>query len=125
MPGKLDEISRLLGSIETSIGELARRAGEDRTQRDHEHRENQKGIAGVRDALEDRSRKFDEFAKRTDKRISALELLPSGGLQMTRTRMAILASIGLGVVVLTGWVIQAGISYAVQWAAKLLVSHWH
>lgn len=125
MPGKLDEISRLLGSIETSIGELARRAREDRTQRDREHQENQQGIAGVKDALEQRSRKFDEFARKTDRRISALELLPSGGLQMSRGRLAVLASIGLGVVVMAGWIIQAGVGWAVQWMLKAILSHWH
>jgi len=123
MAGRLDEISRVLGSIETSIKELSGRAAEDRRERDREHVQNQKAIAGLSAALADRAQKFDDYTQRTDGRLSALEMLQPivTGLQMTRAKLTTLASIGFAVVVIVGWMFEAVIKWAVSWA----LSHWH
>jgi len=123
MVGKLDEISRILGAIETSIEELKERSREDRTERDREHGQNQKSIADMRDGLAERARNFDDYTLKTDKRISALEMLQPivTGLQMTRAKLTTLASIGFAVVVIVGWMFEAVIKWFVTWA----LSHWH
>ena len=55
MAGRLDEISRAIGSIETSVRELQRRADEDRETRDRWHAESRAAIAAL-------TRKLDQHA---------------------------------------------------------------
>ena len=52
MAGKLDEISRAIGAIETSVRELRRRADEDRETRDRWHAESRAAIAAVTQKLD-------------------------------------------------------------------------
>jgi hypothetical protein len=88
MAGKLDEISRAIGSIETSILELQCRADEDRETRDRWYAESRATIAAL-------SQKIDQHAAAVEAMRPAV-----AALELTRSKLAVWASIGFaGVVV--------------------------
>lgn len=108
MAGKLDEISRVIGAIETSVRDLRRRADEDRETRDRWHAESRASIAAL-------TQKLDQHA-------AAVEMLrPTvAALQLSRSKFAALASLGVAGVVVFGWIVEA----AVKWAATRIFSHF-
>lgn len=108
MPGKLDEISRTIGAIETAIKELRRRADEDREIRDRWHAENRAAIATL-------THKLDAHA-------AAVEMLRPAvaALEVSRSRLVALASLGFAGVVVFGLIVEA----VVKWAAGRLLEHF-
>jgi len=108
MPGKLDEISRTIGAIETAIGELRRRADEDREIRDRWHAENRAAIATL-------THKLDQHA-------AAVEMLRPAvaALEVSRSRLVALASLGFAGVVVFGWIVEA----VVKWASGRILEHF-
>jgi len=104
MPGKLDEISRIIGAIETSVRELRRRADEDRETRDRWFAESRAAIAAL-------TQKLDEHA-------AAVEMLRPAvaALELSRSKLAAWASIGFAGVVIFGWIVEASVKAAVTWA---------
>lgn len=123
MTGGLDELSRVIGSIEAGMQALAARADEDRRLRDQAQTQTLKAIDDLGAFVAKRVQTFEDYKRSTDKRISSLEMLQPivAGLQLTRSKITTLASIGLGIVVLVGWVAEA----VVRWAVALVLSHWH
>ena len=109
MPTRFDEISRAIGSIETSVRELQRRADEDREIRDRWHAENSAAIAAL-------TRKLDQHA-------AAVEMMRPAvaALELSRSKLAAWATIGFTGVVVCGWVIEAAVKSTFSWA----LSHWH
>lgn len=109
MAGKLDEISRAIGAIETSVQELQRRADEDRETRDRWYAENGAAITAL-------SHKLDQHA-------AAVEMLRPAvaALELSRSKLAAWASIGFAGVVVFGWVVEA----TVKWAIEHAWSHLH
>ncbi len=75
MPTRFDEISRAIGSIETSVRELQRRADEDREICDRWHSENGAAIAAL-------TRKLDQHA-------AAVEMMRPAvaALELSRSRL--------------------------------------
>jgi hypothetical protein len=108
MPGKLDEISRIVGAVETAIRELRRRADEDRDIRDRWHAENRAAIATL-------TQKLDHHA-------NAVEMLRPAvaALEVSRSRLVALASLGSAGVVVFGWIVEA----LVKWAAGRILEHF-
>jgi len=104
MSGKLDEISRAIGAIETSVRELRRRADEDREMRDRWHAESRAAIAAL-------TQKLDQHAV-------AVEMLRPAvaALELSRSRLAAWASIGFAGVVILGWIVEAIVKSAAAWA---------
>lgn len=104
MPGKLDEISRTIGAIETSVRELRRRADEDRETRDRWFAESRAAIAGL-------TQKLDQHA-------AAVEMLRPAvaALELSRSKLAALASIGFAGVIVFGWIVEAAVKALVTWA---------
>jgi hypothetical protein len=104
MPGKLDEISRIIGAIETSVHDLRRRADEDREIRDRWHAESRAAIATL-------TRKFDQHA-------AAVETLRPAvaALELSRSKLAAWASIGFAGVVVLGWIVEAAVKAVMTWA---------
>jgi len=88
MAGKLDDISRAIGSLETSVRELQRRMDENRELQAHRHDDNAA-------ALRELSAKLDQHAE-------AVEMIrPTvAALEMSRSKIATWASVGFAVVVL-------------------------
>ena len=74
MAGKLDEISRVIGAIETSVRDLRRRADEDRETRDRWYGESRASIAAL-------TQKLDQHA-------AAVEMLRPAvaALQLSRSK---------------------------------------
>jgi hypothetical protein len=109
MAGKLDEISRAIGAIETSIRELRRRADEDRDIRDRWHTESRAAIAALTEKL--------------DRHASAMDVMRPAvaALEVSRSKLAAWASLGFAVMVVFGWIIEA----TVKWAMGLIWSHFH
>ena len=101
MPGKLDEISRVIGAIETSVREIRRRADEDREIRDRWHAENRAAIALLTQKL--------------DRHAAAVEMLrPTvAALELSRSKLVAWASIGFAGVVVFGWIVEATVKFAV------------
>jgi hypothetical protein len=108
MPGKLDEISRAIGAIETAVRELRHRADEDREIRDRWHAENRAAIAAL--------------TKKLDRHATAVEVLSPAvaALELSRSKLAAWASIGFAGVVVFGWIVEA----AVKWALGRILSHF-
>jgi hypothetical protein len=109
MPGKLDEISRAIGAIETAIDQLRRRAEEDREIRDRWHAESRAAIAALTQKL--------------DRHSAAVEAMRPAvaALELSRSRLAAWASIGLAGMVVFGWMIEASVKFAATW----IWSHLH
>jgi len=109
MPGKLDQISHAIGTIESAIRELQRRADEDRETRDQWFNESRAAIAAL-------TQKLDQHA-------AAVEMLRPAvaALELSRSKLAAWASIGFAGVVVFGWIVEA----AVKWALARIFSHFH
>ena len=108
MPGKLDEISRAIGSLETSVRELKRRMDENLKIQTRRHADN---AATLRELAE----KLDQHAA------AVASIRPTvAALELSRSKLATWASIGLAAVMVLGWVVEAG----VKWAANLILSHF-
>jgi outer membrane murein-binding lipoprotein Lpp len=104
MPGKLDEISRAIGSLETSVRELQRRMDENRELQGRRHADNAA-------ALRDLAAKIDQHAE------SVESIRPTvAALELSRSKLATWASIGFAVAVLAGWVVEAAVKWLVAWA---------
>lgn len=101
MPGKLDEISRSIGALETSVYELRRRIDENRELQARRHADN--------------AAAWRELAAKIDQHAAAVELIrPTvAALELSRTKLATWASIGFAVAVLAGWVVEAAVKWAV------------
>jgi hypothetical protein len=108
MAGKLDEISRIIGTIETSVRDLRQRADEDRDIRDRWHAESRAAIAALTQKL--------------DKHATAVEMLRPAvaALELSRSKLTTLASVGFAGVVIFGWIVQA----TLKWAVSQIWSHF-
>jgi len=109
MAGRLDEISRAIGSIETSVRELRRRAEEDREIRDRWHAESREAIAVL-------TRKLDQHAAAVERLRPAV-----AALEVSRSKLAAYASIGFAGIVVLGWIVEA----TVKWAIEQAWAHLH
>lgn len=108
MPGKLDEISRSIGSLETSVRELQRRMDENQELQGRRHADS---AAALR-----------ELAKKIDLHAASVELIrPTvAALELSRSKLATWASIGFAVAILAGWIVEA----AVKWSVARILSHF-
>lgn len=108
MAGKLDEISRAIGALETSVQELKRRMDENRELQARRHADN--------------SAALHELAEKLDQHAAAVAMIRPmvAALELSRSKLATWASIELAAMVILGWVIEAG----VKWAVAALLSHF-
>jgi hypothetical protein len=108
MAGKLDEISRAIGSLETSVRELKRRLDESSKLQARRHADNSTALR--------------ELAEKLDQHAAAVAMIrPTvAALEFTRSRLATYASIGIAGVVILGWILEAG----VKWAVTATLSHF-
>lgn len=97
MSGKLDEISRAIGSLETSVFALQRR-------------------------MDDNSATLQRLAEKLDRHAAAVEAIrPSiAALELSRSRLTATASIGIAAIMVFGWIVEAGIKWTVTW----MLSHF-
>jgi hypothetical protein len=108
MAGKLDEISRAIGSLETSVRELKRRIDENRKLQTRRHADNAAALRAL-------SEKLDQHAA------AVAVIRPTvAALELSRSKLATWASFGLAAVVILGWVLEA----AVKWVVAALLSHF-
>jgi hypothetical protein len=108
MAGKLDEISRAIGSLETNVRELKRRMDESSKLQARRHADN---AAALR-----------ELAEKLDHHAATVALIRPAvaALELSRSKLATWASIGIAGVVVLGWVLEAGI----KWAVTAMLSHF-
>lgn len=104
MAGKLDEISRAIGSLETSVRELKRRLDESRKVQSQRHADNAT-------ALRELAEKLDQYA-------AAMAMIQPtvAALELSRSKLATWASIGLAAVAILGWIVEAGVKWCLSWA---------
>jgi hypothetical protein len=109
MAGKLDEISEAIGRLRASVADIQRRMEDNRKLQDERYVNNS---AALRD-----------LAQKLDKHATSVEMIrPTvAALELSRSKLATWASIGLAAVVLVGWVVEA----AVKWTAGIVFSHFH
>ena len=126
--GKLDVISEILGKIQAQLADLKERRAEDHDMRVREHAENQMAIRNLTAILDKKELDFLEYQRTTeaehvayrtatDSRLDKLELLQPivAGLQLTKTKLTTMASIGFVVIVIMGWFVESGIKWLVDW----------
>jgi prefoldin subunit 5 len=103
MPGKLDEISRAIGSLETSVRELQRQIAENRELQLRRH--------------EDNSAALRDLAAKLDLHAESVELIrPTvAALELSRSKLATFASVGFAVAVIAGWVVEGAVKWMVNW----------
>jgi outer membrane murein-binding lipoprotein Lpp len=108
MAGKLDQISRAVGSLEASVHELKRRMDEGRKAEARRHADN---AAALR-----------ELAQKLDQHAAAVAAIRPAvaALEVARTKLATWASIGIAAVVVLGWMLEA----AIKWAVATILSHF-
>jgi 3-methyladenine DNA glycosylase AlkD len=104
MPGKLDEISRVIGSLERSIAEIQRRMEEQCRLQETHHKDN--------------TEKLSNLEKLYSKLSSAVErMTPTvGKLELSHAKMARWAAISFSIVVMLAWTAEAAVRWAVGWA---------
>jgi hypothetical protein len=108
MPGKLDQISHAIGSLETSVRELRHRFDENRELQGRRHADNSAALR--------------ELAQKLDRHAAAVAMIQPtvAALELSRSKLVTFASIGLAAVVILGWVLEA----AVKWAVAAFLSHF-
>ncbi len=108
MAGKLDEISRAIGALETSVRDLKRRMDENLKLQASRHADN---AAALR-----------ELAAKLDQHATAVAMIrPTvASLELSRSKLATWASIGLAAVMVLGWIVEAG----AKWAVAQLLAHF-
>jgi hypothetical protein len=104
MTGRLDEISRAIGAIETSVAELQLRADEDREIRDRWHAESREAIAAL-------TRKLDQHAATVEMMRPAV-----AAFEVSRSKLAAWASLGFAGLVVLGWIVEASVKWAIEQA---------
>ncbi len=108
MPGKLDEISRAIGSLETSVRELQRQFAENRELALRRH--------------EDSSAALRDLAAKIDLHAASVEMIRPTvtALELSRSKLATLATIGFVVAIVAGWIVEA----LCKWAVERVLSHF-
>jgi len=108
MAGKLDEISRAIGALETSVRDLKRRMDENLKLQASRHADNSTALR--------------ELAAKLDQHAAAVAMIrPTvASLELSRSKLATWASIGLAAVMVLGWLVEA----CVKWAAAQLLAHF-
>ena len=108
MPGKLDAISHAIGLLEASVSDLRRRMDESRDLQARRHADNAAALRAL-------AEKIDQHAA------AVATIRPTiAALELSRSKLATWASIGIAAVVLLGWIVEA----AVKWTVTLVLSHF-
>ena len=99
----MDEISRAIGSLETSVRELQRQIAENRELQLRRH--------------EDNSAALRELAAKLDLHAESVEMIrPTvAALELSRSKLATFASVGFAVAVIAGWVVEGAVKWAINW----------
>ena len=108
MPGKLDEISRAIGSLETSVRELQRQIAENRELQLRRY--------------EDNSAALRDLATKIDLHAASVEMIrPTvAALELSRSKLATWATLGLTVAIVAGWFVEAFF----KWLFERILSHF-
>jgi dsDNA-specific endonuclease/ATPase MutS2 len=143
VPTKIDEISFKLGTIESSIEALEKRAEQDRERAEQylqlqteRHSENQEGLAQIRNhtqaAISEANKTVAEYYAKTNAQLegiskelrdhaAAVASMRTAGSQidaMSRSKLALLASVGLVALWIIGHAIEAGLTWLVGYLLK-------
>lgn len=107
---QLDEISRVIGSVETKLDAIESRAEEDRNIGDRRHAENRMAIEASRDAVEEVRRAIAPL-------VDAVAVMKPVVEAYQIARWKITGALGLGLVALTviWWFVEAAFSHFVTW----------
>jgi hypothetical protein len=108
MSGKLDEISEAIGRLRASVADIQRRMEENRELQERRHT--------------DYSAVLRDLAEKLDRHAASVETIrPTvAALELSRSKLATWASLGLAAVVVLGWIVEA----ALKWAVDRTLSHF-
>jgi hypothetical protein len=115
VPGKLDEISRLLGNLESGLREIERRSVEDRETGNRRHAENQQAIAASKQAVQDLKDIVELLSATVASWRPTVE-----AFTLSRSKLTAWASIGFVAIAFLGWIVEA----IVKWAVTAALLHW-
>jgi len=127
MPGKLDEISVAIGAQGEAVKGLKESFDRHCDDDDRRHEENQQvakatlaQITGLRDDL---SADITALRMTLEPLVASVSVMRPivDGYQVTRAKLAVWGSIGISILILLGWVLEAGVKWFVTWA----FGHWH
>lgn len=112
------EISRAIGAIEASIKNIELRATEDRKLQNKRHDDNQAAIERLESTENDTKNAVATLTKELRQQaLTVSGMQPQiSSLQVSRTRLATLASLGL----LTLWFVGRALEYGAQWLIEHL-----
>ncbi len=116
MAGKLDDISRLLGNLETKVDGIKERSEEDRAISDRRHAENQRAIAAAAATAEE----LRTIVEPLSETVQAMQPTVRA-LAVSRSKLASLAGLGLLILSAIGWLGDALIKALFTWT----LSHLH
>ena len=117
---RLDELSRVIGAIEKSVDDLTSRAAEDRDIQAKRHEDNQRAIRLMEEASTKNNGETKSAIDALTRELKVHALSVQGiqpqisALQVSRSRMALLASIGLLVLWGVGRGIEAGLGWMIE-----------
>jgi hypothetical protein len=130
--GKLDEISEAIGGLRSTVASqqqtlrnIEKGIEGNREVQSRRHTENSAAIAAIELEQKSQGEKLDRQGKKLDQQAQQLAALQfpgaAPGAQITRSRMAVYTTIGVGTVALLGWMCES----FVKWAVNAALSHWH
>lgn len=108
MVGQLDQISRAIGSLETSVNGLHEDITENRDIANTRHQENKARLTSIEEAMR------PALAS-----ITAMQPIVAT-LQAGRSRLVFWAGVGMTAVTFLGWGVELGVRTVFEWG----VAHW-
>jgi len=106
MSSKLDEISEAIGRLRASVADIQRQIKESRKLQERRH--------------EDSSAALRDLAEKLDRHAASVEIIrPTvAALELSRSKLATWATIGFAAVVVFGWLVEAALKWALDWAVS-------
>jgi outer membrane murein-binding lipoprotein Lpp len=117
MVGKLDEISRAIGSLEAQVSSLVRSVDQDRDLANERHRENSEKLESIGTRVE----KIEADVKPLAKTVATMEPIVAG-YAVTRWKVAGAFALGTTLVTVLGWVVSLFAGKLIAWVASLFIS---
>ena len=122
---RLDELSRVIGAIEKSVDDLTSRAAEDRDIQAKRHEDNQRAIRLMEEASTKNNTETKSAIDALTRELKEGTLCSCGiqpqisALQVSRSRIAVLASIRTAGLWVVGRAVEAGLGWMVEKLLKM------
>lgn len=113
MPNRLDEISRIIGSIEAEVRNLSASVADVRQTSAEQHRENRERL----EQIGERVGKIEADMKPLAKTVATMEPIVAG-YAVTRWKIAGAFALGTTIITVLGWIVSLFAGKVVTWVAS-------